>query len=173
MTAAKTELLLVAAVARNGVIGAGGRLPWRLPHDLQHFRAVTQGRPVVMGRRTWESLPPRFRPLPGRRNLVVSRQPDWQADGAETHPSLESALAAVAGAPQACVIGGAELYVAALPRADGLMLTEIARDFPGDVHFPNFDADTFEAVAREPHRAPPPDDFDYTFVTYRRRDGTR
>ena len=162
-------IVLVAAVARNGVVGRAGALPWHLPEDLAHFRAVTKGLPVLMGRKTWDSLPARFRPLPGRRNIVVTRQPGWRAAGAESAPSLDAALALAADAPRVCVIGGAELYAAALPRADELLLTEVAQDFDGDAHFPPFDRSAFVESARETHRAAPPNAFDYAFVRYRRR----
>jgi len=164
-----TELVLVAAVARNGVIGDGEKMPWHLPEDLAHFRRTTQGCPVIMGRRTWESLPARFRPLPGRRNVVVTRNAGWRADGAEAAASPEAALALVAGAPRVCVIGGAALYAAALPLAHTLVLTEIDRDFPGSVHFPAIDPARFAETARERHRAAPPNDFDFAFVTYNRK----
>lgn len=160
---------LIAAVARNGVIGRGNDLVWRLPEDQKHFRATTMGAPVIMGRSTWDSLPPRFRPLPGRRNLVLTRQPTWQADGAEAVPTLDAALALVAGAPRVFVIGGAQVYALALPRADELVLTEIDRDFAGDVHFPDWPRTAFTEASRERHHAAPPNDFDFSFVTYRRR----
>ncbi len=164
---------LVAAVARNGVIGDGGDLIWRIPEDLAHFRRVTTGCPVVMGRRTWLSLPPRFRPLPGRRNIVLTRQPGWQADGAEVARSLPEALA-LAADPQPdsgriCVIGGAEVYACALPMADELVLTEIDRDFTGDARFPVWPRDGFEEVERERVALAPPNDFTIDFVRYRRR----
>lgn len=169
LRASMTELVLIAAVARNGVIGDGEKMPWHLPEDLAHFRRHTQGCPVIMGRRTWESLPPRFRPLPGRRNIVVTRNAAWRADGAETAPSPEAALALAAGAPRVCVIGGAALYAAALPLADTLLLTEIDREFPGRVRFPEVDRARFAETAREPHRSAPPNDFDFAFVTYNRK----
>ena len=164
---------LVAAVARNGVIGDGRDMPWRLPEDLAHFRRVTAGCPVVMGRRTWESLPPRFRPLPGRRNIVLTRHPQWQAEGAETAPDLAAALTlATSPAPASgrlCVIGGGEIYAAALPLADELLLTEIDRDFEGATRFPEWSAADFEEVARERVQPAPPNDFAIAFVRYRRR----
>ena len=163
------KLALIAAVARNGVIGRGNALLWRLPEDLRHFRRTTLGCPVIMGRRTWDSLPPAFRPLPGRRNLVVTRDAGWRAEGAEAAPSLDAALGRVADAPRAFVTGGAELYALALPRADELLLTEIERDFDGDVRFPDWDRAAFVETARERHRAGPPNDFDYAFVTYARK----
>jgi len=166
-----TTLALIAAVARNGVIGHGKALPWRLPEDLRHFRRTTLGAPVIMGRKTWDSLPAAFRPLPGRRNIVVTRDAHWHAEGAEAAHSLEAALALAGDAPRAFVAGGAELYTLALPRADELLLTEIDRDFDGDTHFPPWERADFVETARETHRAGPPNDFDYAFVSYRRRRG--
>jgi dihydrofolate reductase len=161
-------LALIAAVARNGVIGDGRALPWHLPEDARHFRTVTNGHAVIMGRRTWDSLPPRFRPLPGRRNIVVTRQPGWQAEGAEVVPSPAAAFERVRADERAFVIGGSELYAAALPFADELVLTEIDRDFDGATRFPPFDRTQFTEIAREPRRAAPPHEFDFAFVTYRR-----
>ena len=163
------KLALIAAVARNGTVGRGDALPWHLPEDQKHFRWVTMGCPVIMGRRTWDSLPARFRPLPGRRNIVVTRNPAWQAAGAETALSLASALAQVGASPKVFVIGGGEIYREALVRADELVLTEIGRDFDGDTSFPAWDRRHFVETHREPHHAGPPNDFDYAFVTYRRR----
>jgi dihydrofolate reductase len=163
------ELVLIAAVARNGVIGDGHRLLWRLPEDARFFRDSTLGHPVIMGRKTWDSLPPRFRPLPERRNIVVTRQPAWQAEGAEARPSLAAALEAAAAARRVFVIGGAELYAAALPLAAELLLTEIDRDFEGETHFPPFDRHAFAVVSRDEHRAAAPNDFSFAFVRYRRQ----
>jgi dihydrofolate reductase len=159
---------LIAAVARNGVIGHGNRLLWRIPEDMQFFRRTTAGHPVIMGRRTWDSLPERFRPLPGRRNIVVTRQPGWSAPGAEAAASPAAAAALVEAAPRAFVIGGADLYAAALPWAQELLLTEIQHDFEGDTRFPPFDRGAFVETARERQRAAPPNDFDIDFVTYRK-----
>ena len=164
------KLVLIAAIARNGVIGRGGELPWRLPEDLQHLRRVTMGCPVIMGRKTWDSLPARFRPLPGRHNIVVTRSATWQADGAQVAHSLDEALALAGDAATAFVIGGGELYREALARADELVLTEIERDFDGDAHFPRIDRARFRERARERRRAAAPNDFDFSFVTYRRTD---
>ena len=122
---------LVWAQSANGVIGRDGELPWHLPEDLKHFRAVTSGAAVLMGRRTWESLPPRFRPLPGRRNLVLSATPQ---EGVETFADLSSALAAVSG--DLWVIGGAAVYRAALPFADRIVVTELRESFEGDTCAP-------------------------------------
>jgi dihydrofolate reductase len=164
----RPTLCLIAAVARNGVIGRGNDLVWRDPLDAKHFRTTTMGCPVIMGRRTWDSLPARFRPLPGRRNVVVTRQSGWAAceaaRGADVAFSLDAALAAVAAdeAPRAFVIGGGELYALALPRANELVLTEIDADLEGDVYFPDWPREAFEEVARTAHPG-------FAFVTYRRR----
>jgi dihydrofolate reductase len=161
------KISLVAAVAHGGVIGNGNAIPWRIPEDLAFFRDLTMGHPVVMGRRTWDSLPDRFRPLPGRRNVVVTRNPDWQADGAEHAASLDDALHLLGGAAQVFVIGGAEIFAAALPDADELVLTEIDRDVEGDVLFPPWSRDAFEEVTREPLVSE--DGTVLAFVTYARR----
>lgn len=155
-------------MARGRVIGRGNALPWHLPEDMAHFRAATRGHAVIMGRKTWDSLPERFRPLPGRRNLVVTRNAAWQAAGAETMPSLHAALAATGGADRVFVIGGAELYAAALPLADTLLLTEIDAEIDGDVHFPDFESGGFVEQTRVRHHAAAPNGFDFAFVTYRR-----
>jgi dihydrofolate reductase len=139
---------LVAAVARGRVIGRDGGIPWRIPEDMARFRELTMGHAVVMGRRTWESLPDQFRPLPGRDNVVVTRNPDWSAQGADRAGSLEDALELVESAPRVFVIGGGEIYAAALPLADELLLTEIDAEIEGDTTFPRWDRDEFEEVER-------------------------
>jgi dihydrofolate reductase len=136
-------LCLIAAVARNRAIGLQDQLLWRDPDDMKHFRSTTLSHPVLMGRKTWESLPARFRPLPGRRNLVLTRDATWRAEGAETVGSLEGALARVAGTEKLFVIGGAQVYALALPHADELELTEIDADLPGDTFFPDWDRSRF------------------------------
>ena len=158
-----TCVVLVAAVARNGVIGAGGKLPWRLPEDLRHFKALTLGHPVIMGRKTWESL---GAPLPGRENVVVTRARGYEAPGAHVAASLEAALALCAGEPIAFVIGGGELYAAALPLANTLVLTEIGRDYAGDARFPPFDRAAWREAQRMPHTAA--DGLRFDFVRYER-----
>jgi dihydrofolate reductase len=160
------KVIIVAAVARDGVIGRDGELPWRLPEDMSHFRAVTTGYPVVMGRRTWESLPERFRPLPGRRNVVVTRNPGWSAAGAERAGSLEEALELLADEERVSVIGGGELFSVALPFTDELLLTEIDADIEGDTFFPEWDRGAFQEVSREEHVAE--DGTPFAFVTYER-----
>ena len=164
-----TTLALIAAVDRRRAIGRGGALLWNEREDQAHFRRATMGCPVIMGRRTWDSLPARFRPLPGRRNVVVTRNAAWRAEGADRAGSLDEAMALVADAPKAFVIGGGELYATALPRADELVLTEIDASFDeADAHFPRFDRSRFVEVAREPHVAL--DGTRFAFVTYRRTD---
>lgn len=158
------KLGLIYARARNGVIGAAGALPWHLPADLAHFKAKTQGCPVIMGRKTWDSLPPRFRPLPGRRNIVVTRQAVWQSQGAERAGSVQEAIGLCAQAPTAWVIGGAEIYAQALPLAQEVEVTEIDRDYAGDAYAPVLGPTWIEAT-RQAHV----DDsgLRYAFVTYR------
>jgi dihydrofolate reductase len=162
-----TTLALIAALDRHRAIGRDGQLLWRSPEDLQHFRCVTMGCPVIMGRKTWDSLPARFKPLPGRRNIVVTRNATWRAEGAERTASLDAALALVTDAAKAFVIGGGQLYALALPRCDELELTEIDAAFDGaDTFFPSFDRVRFEETAREAHTAA--DGQRYAFVSYRR-----
>ncbi|MDD5250983.1 MAG: dihydrofolate reductase [Rhodocyclaceae bacterium] len=158
-------LTLIAAVARNGVIGKDNRLPWHLPEDLGHFKALTAGHAVIMGRKTWESLPPRFRPLPQRVNIVVTRDAAFAAAGARVAHSLAAAVAA-AGGEDAFVIGGADLYAQALPLADRLELTEVDIACDGDAFFPDFDRDAWRETARARHRSA--NGCDYAFVTYQR-----
>ena len=142
------KLGLIYARAANGTIGKDGTMPWHLPEDLAHFKRTTLGCPVVMGRKTWESLPPRFRPLPGRTNVVVTRQADWQAAGATVAHSLPQALALCAPAPLAWVIGGADIYAQALPLADQVVVTEIEAHFDGDAFAPELGPE-WRATRRE------------------------
>lgn len=158
-------LAIIAAVARNGVIGVDGGLPWRLPADLKRFRALTEGHAVIMGRRTWQSL---GRPLPKRQNLVVSRRDAFAADGALVVRSLAEALAHVAMPAPAFCIGGSELYREALNIADTMYLTEINRDFEGDARFPAIVPQEWQEAEREAGPTDPSADFTYSFVTYRR-----
>jgi len=144
-----STITLVAAVAKDGAIGHNNALLWHIPEDMARFKALTTGKPVVMGRKTWDSIPTRFRPLPGRRNLVVSRSAS-ELPGAEVFASLDAALAACATDPETCVIGGGEIYALALPRADKLALTEVDAVFPdADRHFPGWTSDQFIETHRE------------------------
>jgi dihydrofolate reductase len=141
-------LAVIAAKARNDVVGQAGRLPWRLPEDLQHFRELTTGHTVIMGRKTWESLP---QALPQRQNIVVTRDPAYTAFGAQTVPTLEAALTAASESSPVFCIGGGELYRQALPLASVLFLTEIDADFDGDTFFPSLDSAVWQRVIHTPH----------------------
>ena len=158
-------IALIAAVAANGVIGADNRLPWRLPEDLKRFRALTAGHAVIMGRKTWESLP---HPLPQRQNIVVTRQSRYVAAGAEVAHSFADALARVRLTGPVFCIGGGELYRAALPFASTLHLTEIGREFEGDAKFPPVVRSEWRETAREDRSPAEPGGFAYSYVTYER-----
>jgi dihydrofolate reductase len=157
----RSRIYLIAAVAANGVIGRRGRLPWHLPEDLKHFKRLTLGHPIIMGRRTWESLGGL---LPGREHIVVSRTPGYEAPGAAVASSLEAALALCAGEPLVFVIGGRDLFAQALPLAAGLVLTEIHRDYEGDTWFPPYERSRWRETQRERHAASDGTKFD--FVLY-------
>lgn len=157
------KLHLIYARARNGVIGVNNTLPWHLPEDLAHFKRTTLGQPVIMGRKTWDSLPPKFRPLPGRVNIVVTRQPDWQAEGALRAGSIDQAMALCPADAQAWVIGGAEIYAQAEPHASTAVVTEIDQDFEGDAFAPTL-GDGWSEVKREQHTAA--NGLTFSFVTY-------
>jgi len=161
-----TRLTLIVARARNGVIGKDNAMPWRIPGEQAYFKRVTMGHPIIMGRKTWESI---GRPLPGRRNLVVTRNADYAAPGAEVVASLDAALARCTEATEAFVIGGAELYKAALPRADRLLITEIDNDFEGDTSWPSLEASVWREAARERHAPVPDRPFAVDYVEYVRR----
>ncbi len=156
------QLHLIFARSQSGVIGVEGGLPWHLPEDLAHFKRTTLGCPVIMGRKTWDSLPPKFRPLPGRANVVVTRQVDWQAAGALRADSLQQAMALCGNAPHGWVIGGAQLYALALPLASTAVVTEIDTDVPGDAFAPTFGPEWHE-TAREEHSAA--NGLRYRFIT--------
>jgi len=159
------KLNLILARARNGVIGDKGTLPWHLPEDMAHFKRTTLGCPVIMGRKTWESLPPTFRPLPGRLNVVVTRQPEYAAPGAQVVHSLQQACAACQPDATAWVIGGAELYAQALPMAQQAVVTEIDAEFDGDAHGPVFGPEWRE-LERTHHISR--NALQFSLVTYRR-----
>lgn len=155
---------LVAAVSANGVIGDQGRLPWHLPDDLKRFKALTLGHTIVMGRKTWQSI---GRLLPGRRNVIVSRDPDLRIEGAEVVSSVVSAIAIAAGDEEVFVIGGGEIYQTTIDLADRLQLTEVALDVPGDAFFPDIDRAQWNESSRTAHVAADGTGFD--FVVYDRR----
>ncbi len=156
---------LVVAMADNGVIGKDGRLPWRIREDMRRFKALTVGKPCIMGRRTWDSLPKK--PLPQRPNVVVTRDRDFRADGAVVVHSLDEALLRAGDAAEVCVIGGAEIYKAALPRAGRIHLTQVHADVEGDTHLAPFDCENWSETWREDHATA--DGLRYSYVTLERR----
>jgi dihydrofolate reductase len=159
-------IVLVLAVADNGVIGAAGGIPWRIAEDMKRFKALTIGKPIIMGRKTWESFPKR--PLPGRTNIVITRDAAYAAEGAVVVHSLDDALArACAENPsEIAIVGGADIYRAALPLATRIELTEVHIDAPGDTHFPPFDKNVWRETAREDHATA--DGLRYSYVTLER-----
>jgi dihydrofolate reductase len=169
---ARPEIVFIVAVAENGVIGAAGGIPWRLKADLQRLKAMTIGKPVVMGRKTFDSL---RRPLPGRTNIVVTRDANYRAAGAVVTTSFDAARAVAAGdalrrlVTEIAVIGGAEIYAQWMGIADRLEITEVHARPAGDTHFAAIDPAVWEEVARVRNPAGPDDSADYSYVTYRRR----
>lgn len=166
-----TRLALIYAVAQNGVIGHDNDLPWHLPEDMRHFKAVTMGKPIIMGRKTYDSI---GRPLPGRTNIVVTRNPLFQAEGVSVVTSLNDALelagrvAATTGADEAVVMGGAQIYRAALPLADRLYVTEVHADVEGDTLLPEVDWTLWREISRERHTSKGTNLHDYSFACFDR-----
>jgi dihydrofolate reductase len=156
------EIVVIAAVASNRVIGKDNRLLWNIPEDMAHFKALTSGHTVIMGRKTWESLPPRFRPLPGRRNIVISRQAHYAAPGAEIANSLENALKLASTAATVFIIGGEQIYRQAMAVADRLEITEVDLEPEGDAWFPEIAAVDWERMTKA-------DEGSHAFLTYCRR----
>jgi dihydrofolate reductase len=161
----KPRVSVIAALARNGVIGIENRLPWRLPEDLAHFKALTLGHPILMGRKTFESL---GRPLPGRANIVITRNPDYCRDGCVVAASIPAALALCADSDEVFFIGGADLYAQAIPLADRLYLTEVNIEAAGDAWFPDYDKSAFREISRESHTGGKGDALEFDFVVYER-----
>lgn len=155
--------IVVAMDARRG-IGVDNQLPWHLPEDLAHFKRVTMGHPIIMGRKTFDSI---GRPLPNRRNIVITRNRDWTHEGVDVAHSLDAALALVKDVP-ACIIGGAQIFSEALPATGRLIVTHIDKTFPCDTFFPEFDPMQWQEVSREAHRSET-NGFDFAYVTYERR----
>lgn len=154
-------ITLIAAVAKNNCIGSNGKLPWHIPEDFEHFKRHTMGKMVLMGRKTWESLPPKFRPLPNRTNVVITRQKGYDVPpGVEVYPTIDDAVAAHA-ADHVYVIGGAQLYEQTIGRADHLIITHIDRTVDGDAFFPEVDPAVWNETAREAHDG-------FAFVMYER-----
>ena len=164
-------LALIVAAAENGVIGRNNALPWHLPGDMQYFRRVTMGKPVIMGRRTYDSI---GKPLPGRTNIVITRSDSFTAEGVKVVHSLDEAwqladdVALIDGAGEAVVMGGAEIYREALPRAARLYLTRVHAEVPGDVYLPDIDFSTWREVSRERVAAVEPNPYDYSLIVYER-----
>lgn len=170
MPSIRANLALIAACDRNRVIGRDNSMPWHLPEDLRHFKALTMGAAVVMGRKTFESILASLgRPLPGRRNIVVSRSRRFGVDSVETHSTMESALEAASSVPRAFVIGGGELYAQALPLAATVHLTEIDASFDGDTYFPVLEPAKWIERARDEHVSAGEPPLRFAFVTYVRR----
>ena len=159
------RLHLIYARAANGVIGKGNALPWHLPEDLAHFKRTTMGCPVIMGRKTWDSLPPKFRPLPGRRNVVVTRQENWKENGAYPARNMHEALQLCEQSSDVWVIGGAQLYALSEPLASTAVVTEIDQQFDGDAYAPTL-GPQWQESSRERHTAAC--GLSFSFVTYRR-----
>lgn len=159
------EIILILARADNGVIGKNGTMPWHLPADLRHFKSVTQGKPMIMGRKTFDSLPGL---LPGRRHIVLTRDKDWEAEGADVAGSVVEALK-IANAPHIAVIGGAEIYHLFLPKADRIVLTEVHIEVEGDTIMDGFDPEIWQEQKRESHDAVNGKP-GYSFVTLKRKD---
>ncbi len=160
------EIVLIAAVARNRAIGKDNRLLWNIPQDMAHFRKLTTGETVIMGRKTWESLPPRFRPLPNRRNIVISRQADYAAEGAQVADSLTRALVLANGSARIFVIGGEQIYALAMPLAQRLEITEVDLHPDADAWFPPIDSAQWQESQREDGLSE--DGTRFAFVTYMR-----
>jgi dihydrofolate reductase len=152
---------VIAAMARNRIIGINNTLPWRLPADLQHFKTLTMGHHIVMGRKTYESI---GKPLPGRTTVIVTRDANYRVEGCLTATSLAAAIAACGEDPDVFFVGGAELYAQILPLADRLYLTEIQAEFDGDAHFPEFDRSAWQEISRQVNQSP--SGLGYHFVTY-------
>lgn len=164
------RISVIAALAKNRVIGIENRLPWRLPEDLAHFKALTLGHPILMGRKTFESL---GRPLPGRTNIVITRNPDYASDGCLVAGSIPAAIALCQDADEVFFIGGAELYAQAIPLADRLYLTEVDIDAEGDAWFPDYDRSAFSEISRASHTGEKGDALTFDFVVYARSQTTR
>jgi dihydrofolate reductase len=156
---------LVVAMSDNGVIGREGVLPWRIPEDMRHFKALTMGKPCIMGRKTWDSLP--RKPLPGRANIVITRDKNFRTEDATVVHSFDDALARAGHADEICVIGGAEIYSVALPSAHRIHLTQVHAKFEGDAHLAPFDTAIWRETAREDHATA--EGLRYSYVTLERR----
>lgn len=160
------SLSIIAAMDQNRLIGTQNTLPWHMPADLAFFKKTTLGKPILMGRKTYQSI---GRPLPGRRNIIITRNPDFEAEGCECCSSVEQALQLIDDAPEAMLIGGASLYEQTLDLAEKLYITEIHHQFEGDAWFPHFSAEDWQQEWKEDHQADDKNRFDYSFVKYSRK----
>jgi dihydrofolate reductase len=167
MSASTKNISLIAAVGRHGELGKNNQLLWHLPQDMAHFKETTRGATVVMGRKTWESIPPKFRPLPGRRNIVISHQSNFQASGAQVVGSVQAALDALQPEEKTFVIGGAQIYAAFLPYAQELVFTEIDQAFDADTFFPAWPRADYDEISRRNETSE--QGWALSFVTYRLR----
>ncbi len=158
-------IALIAAMDKNCVIGQNGRLPWRLPADMRRFVDLTLGKPVIMGRTTYESIQPKYRPLHGRTNIILTHNRTYDAPGCQVVHSLDQALAAANGAPEVMVIGGTAVYQQFLPRADRLYLTLIDAEFAGDAYFPPYETSAWTITARKAHEPDEKNPYPYQFLT--------
>jgi len=156
---------IIVAVSTNNVIGTQGELPWRLSDDLKHFKQVTMGKPIIMGRKTWESI---GRPLPGRQNIVITRQPGFQAEGCDVVTSIDAGIAAAGDVEEIMVIGGGQIYDVALPAAERLYLTRVHTEIEGDAFFPEIDEGEWRLVSDEQHRSDDKNEYPYSFQAYER-----
>ena len=170
------RISLIVALSQNHVIGRNNNLPWYLPNDLKYFKQVTMGLPIIMGRKTFESI---GKPLPGRTNIVITRNAQWNADGVRVVASIEEgiklaeAISEIDGRDELMVIGGDQIYRLALPLVDRLYLTEVHAHVEGDAYFPEFDRSRWDEIAREDYQASEPNPYDYSFVVYDRRPDNR
>lgn len=157
------KLTAVVAIDENRVIGFENKLPWNMPADLQHFKKVTLGKPILMGRKTYESI---GRPLPKRRNVIISRDPNFAVEGCEVYPSIDAALTVLTDCPEVMLIGGAQLFSQLLPKLTNLELTIIHHEFKGDTYFPKIDFTQWREMHREAHQANEQNPYPYTFLSY-------
>ncbi|MGB1581360.1 MAG: type 3 dihydrofolate reductase [Nevskiales bacterium] len=160
-----SRISLIVAMDENNLIGRDNDLPWRLPNDLQYFKRVTMAKPLIMGRKCFDSI---GKPLPGRRNIVLTRNDAWHAEGVELASSLDQALALTAGDKEVMVIGGAQIYAQALPRVERIYLTRVHNEFEGDTYFPEIDWQHWDEISREEHEADERNAWPHSFMTLQR-----
>ena len=160
------RISLIVAMDKNRLIGRDNDLPWRLSNDLRHFKAITMGKPMIMGRKCFESI---GKPLPGRRNIVLTRDAAWQAEGCEVTAGLEAALASASEADEVMIIGGAQIYALALPMAERLYLTRVHAELQGDTWFPELELDQWQELSRESYEPDARNEWPHSFIVLERR----